>query len=153
MSAPSRHFHYRNFIITTSWSAPVFYIGTQILVGTPLGLLTYPIGYSIKISPAGRNDNKISCIKARKLFGRFISTSSGFFCIANQYKIIRNFIPQSTRRLSENRKPTAEKPILASISDHFRYTRKPLTEMINKTDSKWVPLTTVSILGQPPRVN
>jgi len=26
-----------------------------------------------------------------------------------------------------------------------------LTQMIKKTDSKWVPLATVSILGQPPR--
>jgi len=37
-----------------------------------------------------------------------------------------------TRSLSENRRPTAEKPILASFSDHFRYTRK----LFNLNDRK-----------------
>ena len=41
MSAPLLHSHYRNFIATTSWSAPVLRIGTLILMGPPLGFLPY----------------------------------------------------------------------------------------------------------------
>ena len=41
MSTPSLHFHYRNFITTTSWSAPVFCIGTLILAVLPLGFLPF----------------------------------------------------------------------------------------------------------------
>ena len=37
--APSLHAHYRHFLATTSPSAPVPRIGTQALVGPPLGLL------------------------------------------------------------------------------------------------------------------
>ena len=37
--APSLHVHYRRFITNTDQSAPVPRIGTQILVGLPLGSL------------------------------------------------------------------------------------------------------------------
>ncbi len=38
---PSLHLHYRDFITTTSWSAPVPRIGTLMLVGSPLAFLPY----------------------------------------------------------------------------------------------------------------
>ena len=36
---PSLYLHYRDFITTTSWSAPVPRIGTLMLVGSPLAFL------------------------------------------------------------------------------------------------------------------
>ena len=39
---PSLHLYYRDFNITTNWSAPVLRLGTLILMGLPLGLLPYP---------------------------------------------------------------------------------------------------------------
>ena len=38
-SSPSLHLHYRDFITTTGWSAPVPRIGTLILMGSPLEFL------------------------------------------------------------------------------------------------------------------
>ena len=41
--APSLHVHYRRFITTTNQSAPVPRIGTQVLVGLPLGRLPWAV--------------------------------------------------------------------------------------------------------------
>ena len=40
-TAPSLHFHYRNFITTTGCSAPVTRIGTFVLAGPPLGVFPF----------------------------------------------------------------------------------------------------------------
>jgi len=56
-----------------------------------------------------------------------------------------------SRRLSENRESAAEKPF-GSLSRSFSLNMSHYSpQMIEKTDSKWLPLATASILGQPPR--
>jgi len=55
-----------------------------------------------------------------------------------------------SRRLSENRKPTAEKPFLPHFPIIFVKEPRYSPQMNKKSDSKWLSLVTASILGQPP---
>ncbi len=57
----------------------------------------------------------------------------------------------SSRRLSENRKPAAEKPFRPDFPLIFVTRTNCLYKRIKKSDSKWLPLATVPILGQPQR--
>ncbi|TXK99794.1 hypothetical protein BMR02_07095 [Methylococcaceae bacterium HT1] len=57
---------------------------------------------------------------------------------------------EEPRRLSKNRKPTAEKPFWPDSPIIFVKEHNYSPQMIEKSDSKWLPLATASILGQPP---
>jgi len=57
-----------------------------------------------------------------------------------------------TRRLSENREPTAAKPFWPDFPLIFVKERSYSPQMIKKSDSKELFLATVPILGQPPRM-
>ncbi len=60
------------------------------------------------------------------------------------------FAANTPRRLSENRKPAAEKPFRPDCQLIFVTRTNCLYQMIKKSDSKCLPLATVPILGQPP---
>ena len=58
-----------------------------------------------------------------------------------------------SRSLSENRRPTAEKPFWPYFPIKFvKYTQYS-PHLIEKSDSKWLPLATAPILGQAPRLS
>lgn len=56
------------------------------------------------------------------------------------------------RSLSENRKPTAEKPFWPDFPLIFVKEPNYSPQMIKKSDSKSLSLATASILGQAPRL-
>ena len=55
-----------------------------------------------------------------------------------------------TRSLSENREPTAENPFWADFPIKFVKYAQYSPHLIDKSDSKWLPLATAPILGQAP---
>ena len=56
------------------------------------------------------------------------------------------------RRLSKNRKSTAEKPFWPVFPIIFVKEHNYSPQMIEKSDSKWLSLATTPILGQSPRM-
>ncbi len=58
-----------------------------------------------------------------------------------------------TRRLSENREPTAEKPFWPDFTIKFVKYAQYSPHLIEKSGSKWLSLATAPILGQPPRTS
>ena len=64
---------------------------------------------------------------------------------------IMSLVIVPTRRLSENREPTAEKPFWPDFPIIIVKERNYSPQMIEKSDSKGLSLATTSILGQPPR--
>jgi len=55
-----------------------------------------------------------------------------------------------SRSLSQNREPTVEKPFWPAFPIKFVKYTQYLPHLIEKPDSKWLSLVTISILGQAP---
>ena len=62
----------------------------------------------------------------------------------------RKVLPTLPRRLSKNRKSTAEKPFWPVFPIIFVKEHNYSPQMIEKSDSKWLSLATTPILGQSP---
>jgi hypothetical protein len=72
----------------------------------------------------------------------------GFFYLSGHRKFL--IITFASRRLSENRKPTAEKQFWPIVSIKSVKYNKYSPHLIETMDSKPLSLATASILGQPP---